>query len=306
MNSRDSINMYSSLPMVFPAMSHCNDTAIGAKRCSQNQSDDRLTSFCQQDLQKLTARQISIEPKVSYGSHLYTPSRRRKVVDKKFRVYEASQRQVTLFRSSSDGQKKQVNLITEFADMLPVKLKSDCDATFNYEPPPIKLPENLQKEEDNSSHDESKPIVADLDTSPKDEVNHSIDGAVDSNFPGPLPIPVTRDQLVVHKGCSASCRQCNVCKLEGQTLSDIEGECVSAVSTDNGNVSLDAQPLHKSKDDFENDGVISEQLQESNQSTTVQSRMSLQKLSKLFGPEFSAVSGVQIEKVMLLLLSCTN
>jgi hypothetical protein len=73
----------------------------------RNYSDDRLV--CSH--QETQLRQIPVESKLGYGSHLYTPQRGRRQAAERVKKGSNGQRKqtqlsVSLFRSSSDGQRK--------------------------------------------------------------------------------------------------------------------------------------------------------------------------------------------------------
>lgn len=102
-NGREGVEMYSSLPMVFsPTTLH--DTS---SKCAYNHSDDRLALTYSH--QEKHGRPLPMEVKFGYGSHFYTPLRGRRLAERKKKgsnQRKKVQHHVSMFRSSSDGQKK--------------------------------------------------------------------------------------------------------------------------------------------------------------------------------------------------------
>lgn len=103
--NRESVKMYSSLPMVFSPTTLHDTSSI--RQCAHNHSDDRLALTCSH--QDKHGRQFPMEAKFGNGSHFYTPLRGRRLTERKIKgsnQRKQMQLHVSMFRSSSDGQRK--------------------------------------------------------------------------------------------------------------------------------------------------------------------------------------------------------
>lgn len=266
-NSRESFNMYSSLPMVFPPTSQTYDT--GKKHGAHNLSDDRLTSLYQHGKTavsshlKSATRQVPVE---HYGTHFYTPSRRRKPAEKKSKGNNMSdlnkpmQPHLVLFRSSSDGKNNsnstftatsEYNSITAMnleADDMPylppkwtIKSASDSDAEISIapsdqesEPLAVQQQNDLHFQESaNSKLDYSNTIVSTLPKSGSNQCDGSFD---DFNFPNPPPVPLAEDDFLSDEEKSAEEKCEKVTSAATQEVSDAsenkaeESEVVCSIS----------------------------------------------------------------------------
>lgn len=119
-NSRES--MYSSLPVVFTPMTQ----EFGTKH---NLSDDRLSYHQVSDNNH--RRCFPTEPKICYGSHFYTPSRRRRLAEKKLKGIMRKQARLhpSFHRSSSDGKSHSI-LTTDYSN----SVTNDCSLPIDDTP----------------------------------------------------------------------------------------------------------------------------------------------------------------------------
>lgn len=248
-------NMYSSLPMVFSSALTMEEQK---EQLTQNKSDDQLTRQQESNNhQSLTPLQ---EPVVSYGSHLYTPSRKKRHVETRVRVHKCKNSQSQNELWSCDDDKHTCIKDTADSNHLPSHQPSvDAELSSN--------PKFLPAVDDNKL----KPIV---------DVAASQKGGVSS-----IVVIMTGEKLALSNEPSATS--------DDETITAFDKECDHVPSSKNA-----SNNISQSQDFGAELQTIGEQPQEhmlGTSTTIAQSRMSLKKLSKLFGPEFGAINGLQIE-----------
>lgn len=265
-NSQENVNIYSSLPVIFP-MQHCD---AGAK---QNLSDDRLTKSCSQ---RDRTEQSLFPVERSYGSHLYTPSRRRRPIDKQIKIQNQRnplQLQGTLFRSSSDGYKSSAlhPLVTtkgvKVEHIPALSMKSDSKQSFCCSESGASAKIEIDTPETLGS-DNSKPM-------PLDGLGTSLISPDNVHPPLTTAFPLTNSTEVCESQ-SEHDKSENEVKTENPSTENVETQW----------------PLS------EHQRIKSKFMDAKGETTDC----SLKKLSSLLGPEFSTMSGVQTKVYFIVFL----
>ena len=294
-NSKENVSMYSSLPMVFPLTKYDD-----LKHHSHNRSDDRLVmSYTHQEKIDNSYQKSLVQPKVSYGSHFYTPSRGRRVPERKKKELcdqtKQTQLHLSLVRSSSDGLKRSP-MENNVLDGIP-SLPSNSAESRTVDPSSLEG-EPLQSGDEKILQTNDPAIALSSQSSV-----HDLDGSLVNNssfshefdFPSPPPIP---------SDCHAD-SACSSLEVQSERTSDMEAKVSPERNEGIGNVCFgnDSQSAtvvdeSNSKPSAPEDSVSSDKDENilSKDQKNGRSRKSLKKLSDVFGPEFITVSGLQLQE----------
>ena len=290
-NSRES--MYSSLPVVFTPMAQ----EFGTKH---NLSDDRLSYH--QVNENYHRRFFPAEPKICYGSHFYTPSRRRRLAEKKLKGIMRKQVRLHLsfHRSSSDGKKHSIlttdnsvsNDRSQLIDGMPPLPPTLTDnvvldgAAFNDS-------EQLSQQKMPASYSFAEIKIPDI------SLNSTCSKASeDVNFS--CPSISSACDLVHSKALGTSDTKCTDNYETTETTDsfsekvDNQNESTSDHATTLPQESQIVLEENKSYSDVDSNG-----LHETKSSDQGKEKRSLRKLSNVLGPEFVIMSGVQVSQTEL-------
>lgn len=320
----DSPNMYSSLPVVFRSASRNAGLQLSG-RVSSSKENGMLSEDCNNQL--LSSRQTGY--KCLYGSHFYTPSRRKKQTE---RIQDAD----PLFRSSSDGRTREVSslLMTTHSlllhDMPTLAPSGETAVAFHDSNSEVSLTpcgseRDAASKQCEITFDYSEPASSQLVAKPDAE---SGDDGDDFNFPSPPAIPSENKLPGIHEvgmsipfvapesnerttkaTASANTDQTesteppinNVDQLNGKEsqfsdkndqIRDKEGELCKK----NCSVGMDANDSKENAAVQEIGTATIDRVPSNSMATKEVYKGSVGKLSKMLGPEFNSVRGFHVKE----------
>lgn len=306
-NNRENASMYSSLPIIFSPK----------HELTKHHSDNHLALSCNRQKcgrSKCDGKQFTNEPKFSYGSHFYTPSRKRRFTERKVKgnkITDKRKQTLHLFRSSSDGKKKP--FLVHDSDMFlnahdenspPPKLPKAVDASSE-----SSCPESLLQSNGNacSTNSSANSTFVDLESDTiiqKPPLNDTSDE--EFIFPSPPPLPSTDNSKEYSSPIEKHTETVITTSEVASSLSNSSERSsaqdavrVSPSKTDRikvGNAATADESAEQSLRSEVSKCDSKDPEQELNVQTNHSKNTSLKKLSDVFGPEFISMSGLQTEK----------